>query len=379
MHPTLYRSSRTIIFNLQELMLYVAICATILLGACSKPVVNSRAAVTKPPVVKHGLNSVKNDQRARFREILCEVLAARVASPDYRSCNQVLTTYSGEQAPTGKPVSLPAGQRPFTLALVQGLGWDCTRGFVDPGNELLDDLQIHGFNRIVIEVDGLSSSRHNAKQIRDAVMGFPAKHSKQIVLMGYSKGAPDILEAVVNYPELTTQVAAVVSIAGAVGGSPLAADAPEYLLKPLTLLPGMDCQSSDSGAIDSLRPHYRSHWLAQHTLPDSIQYYSLLAAPSRENISRILRPSYNQLSRVDARNDGQVTLYDQFIPGSTLLGYLNADHWAVAVPISRNHELISQSIVDKNAFPREAVFEAVMRFVEEDLRQCCSKKDRTAS
>jgi hypothetical protein len=27
--------------------------------------------------------------------------------------------------------------------------------------------------------------------------------------------------------------------------------------------------------------------------------------------------------------------YDQLIPGSVLLGYLNADHWAVAIPINR--------------------------------------------
>ena len=38
---------------------------------------------------------------------------------------------------------------------------------------------------------------------------------------------------------------------------------------------------------------------------------------------------------IDGRNDSQVIFYDQLIPGSTLLGYLNADHWAVAVAIAR--------------------------------------------
>ena len=50
-----------------------------------------------------------------------------------------------------------------------------------------------------------------------------------------------------------------------------------------------------------------------------------------------------------------------------LLGYLNADHWAVAIPINRRHPHISAYFVDKNAFPREVLAEALVRFIEEDL------------
>jgi hypothetical protein len=73
------------------------------------------------------------------------------------------------------------------------------------------------------------------------------------------------------------------------------------------------------------------------------------------------------LARIDARNDSQVIFYDQVVPGSTLLGYLNADHWAVAVPINRTHTTIASMFVTQNAYPREALLEAVLRFVEEDL------------
>ena len=59
--------------------------------------------------------------------------------------------------------------------------------------------------------------------------------------------------------------------------------------------------------------------------------------------------------------------YDQIMPGSTLVGYLNADHWAVAVPISRTHPMIRSMFVTQNAYPREALLEALLRFVEEDL------------
>ena len=38
-----------------------------------------------------------------------------------------------------------------------------------------------------------------------------------------------------------------------------------------------------------------------------------------------------------------------------------------AVPVSRSHPVISRSLVDKNDYPREALLEAVLRFIEEDL------------
>jgi hypothetical protein len=89
--------------------------------------------------------------------------------------------------------------------------------------------------------------------------------------------------------------------------------------------------------------------------------------PQPERISSILRTSNNKLSMIDGRNDSQVIFYDQIVPGSSLLGYVNADHWALALPISRSHSTITSLFVTENAYPREALMEAVLRFVEEDL------------
>ena len=108
-------------------------------------------------------------------------------------------------------------------------------------------------------------------------------------------------------------------------------------------------------------------WLADNPLPASIRYYSLVAYPGPEQISSGLKTSYNKLSQIDARNDSQLIFYDQVIPGSTLLGYLNADHWAVAVPIARSNKLLGTTFVNRNAFPREVMLEAITRQVEEDL------------
>ena len=107
--------------------------------------------------------------------------------------------------------------------------------------------------------------------------------------------------------------------------------------------------------------------MAQNPLPSSVPTYSVVTLPQPERISSILGGSAKKLSMIDGRNDSQVIFYDQVIPGSSLLGYVNADHWAIAVPIARAHTTIASMFVTENAYPREALVEAVLRFVEEDL------------
>ena len=89
--------------------------------------------------------------------------------------------------------------------------------------------------------------------------------------------------------------------------------------------------------------------------------------PDPERVSSILKSTYKKLGKVDSRNDSQVIFYDQVIPGSTLMGYLNADHWAIAVPIAETHPFIGRHFVDQNEYPRQILAEAMLRFIEEDL------------
>ena len=55
------------------------------------------------------------------------------------------------------------------------------------------------------------------------------------------------------------------------------------------------------------------------------------------------------------------------VPGSTLLGYLNADHWAVGIDMSESPYPEVRAAADVSDFPRAQVVEAALRFVEEDL------------
>lgn len=131
--------------------------------------------------------------------------------------------------------------------------------------------------------------------------------------------------------------------------------------------PGATCEKGDGGAVESLRPDIRKAWMAQNPLPPGLRYYSLVTLPEPEQVSRVIEKSYRKLGAIDWRNDSQVIYADQIIPGSTLVGFLNADHWAIAVPVSRSHPVISRSLVNRNGYPREALLEAVLRFIEEDL------------
>lgn len=348
---------------------WLALATSLALVACAQKPLIPYSVDTPPLALVPTAQAGVQDKRARFREIYCAVLAARQGEvPDHRSCEEALNRIGGEPAGTGRPVDLGPSRRGLVAAVVAGIGYECFEKWLQAPGTTATHVRRFGYDMTILKVDALSSSAHNARQIRDAIMAMPAPASPpRLVLIGYSKGAPDILEAVVAYPEIRARVAAIVSAAGAIGGSALANDAEQYQADLLRHFPGATCASGDGGGVDSLRPATRRAWLAQHPLPRELRYYSLVTLPQPERISSILTSSYNKLARIDGRNDSQMIFYDQVVPGSTLVGYVNADHWALAVPIARTHAMTGALFVTRNDYPREALLEALLRFIEEDL------------
>ena len=338
--------------------------ACLALGACA-----TTSGVPYSTDIAPDTHAGLQDKRGRFRETFCAVLEAHGHElPDYRSCDQALTRVGDEPAGTGKPVELGPSKRHLVAALVPGIGYECFEKWLQSPGTAAQHVRRYGYDLTTLKVDALSGIETNARQIRDAIMAMPSDtQAPRLVLIGYSKGAPDILEAVVTYPEIRSRVAAVVSAAGSVHGSALADDAEQYQADMLRHFPGATCESGDGGGVESLRPATRKEWLAQHPLPDDVRYYSIATFPQPDRISSILKSSYKKLAKIDARNDSQVIFYDQIVPGSTLVAYLNADHWAVAVPIARSHSTIGSMFVTQNAYPRETLLEALLRFLEEDL------------
>jgi hypothetical protein len=344
-------------------------CTGAMLCACGSSPLIAYSTDTPPLVMTNAREAGITDGRARFREIFCAVLDAHGRElPDYRACDEALTRVGTEPVPGSRPVRLEPSSRGLTAVLVGGIGHECVDAWLEPAGTVERHLAQNGYGLRSLRVDGLSSTANNARQIRDALLAMPkAADAARLVLIGYSKGAPDILEAIVTYPEIRDRVAAVVSASGSVAGSPLANDAEQYQAAMFRHFPGATCTQGDGGGVESLRTSVRRSWLAANPLPTDLPFYSLVTFPDPERISAVLKSGYRKLSRIDGRNDGQMIFYDQIIPGSTLMGYVNADHWAIALPIARSHERIGSWFATENAYPREALAEAIMRFVEEDL------------
>lgn len=344
------------------------VCVT--LGGCDQSLIPF--SLDTPPVILTPIRYVNNvtDGRTRFREIYCAIRADHGRGlPEDLPCEDALVRLSGEPPSTGRPVNLTGATPSLRVVVVPGIFDECIRQYVRTFSDGLAHLEQHGWRTGSIPVSGRSGTAHNASQIRDYVLSLSLAADERVLLVAYSKGAADTLEALGRYPEILPRIAAVVSVAGAIGGSPLAdsyANLYEHLLRDLDVA---DCPPGDGQGVASITRAARQTHLASYPPPSSVKYFSVAGIPGPQRISRALRPFYEQLAHVDPRSDGQVIFFDAIIPAGTLLGFLRADHWALAVPFSRNASTLpfSATLVDHNAFPREVLLEAIVRFVEEEL------------
>jgi pimeloyl-ACP methyl ester carboxylesterase len=350
------------------LCIFAMLLSAILIAGCFCRPLTPFSLDIPPLVLSPVTSSDEFDGRARFREIYCAIRKDHGAAlPNDRPCEEVVLGLTGEPGKTGVPVWLGRARTPLRVLVVPGLFCECISKITTPYSYALQHLERLGFRVGTIPVSGRSSCAHNAVQIRDAVMGLDAQGLEKVVLVGYSKGVPDILEALVNHPEMRDRVSAVVSIAGAVGGSPIADSLEGPFLKLMNGILSLECPPGDGGGIESLKQPTRKQWLSQHRLPKSIRYFSIVSFAERRRISALLRGGYEKLAFVDPRNDGQLLFWDQVIPGSTLLGYVRADHWAISMPFSQDLPVLSRTLINHNDFPREILLEAIIRYVEESL------------
>jgi pimeloyl-ACP methyl ester carboxylesterase len=346
---------------------FLSLTSLFLAGCSCKPL--QHYSLDTPPLTLTPISLTNSeDGRGRFREIYCDVQRDHGATlPHDRLCEEVIVRLQNEPEATGKPVWLGQARLKLRILVVSGIYSECINHITNAYSYALKNLERYGYRTGDLRVSGRSSSTYNATQIRDALMTIDLLPDEKVVLVGYSKGAPDILEAVAAYPDILPKLAAVVSVAGAIGGSPLAGMISQPYEQLLTRLSVSQCLPGVGDPLESLKPSTRRVWLSRNTLPKSVKYFSLSTFAGKDDISEFLRPTYDRLALIDPRNDSQLIYYDQIIPGATLLGYVKADHWAVAMPFSEDIPLLSSVLLDKNKFPREVLLEAVIRFVEEKL------------
>jgi hypothetical protein len=242
-------------------------------------------------------------------------------------CESTLQRFAGEGPGTSPPAADPSMYR---LVFIPGFLASCFAG-IESFGDVVDEARRLGFDAHVLRVGGRNSIAANAQLVAQQLDALP-NDGRRVVAIGHSKGAADALEAIVERPDLAPRIAAVIGVAGAFNGSPLA-----ERLRPLYQLaiasnPLLGCAAAQGDALNDLRPETRRAWWSRHRARLRVPVYSIVAVPNPDRVSPLLAVLHAQLGSASPWNDGQLIAVDQIAPGGALLGFVNADHLTAGVP-----------------------------------------------
>ena len=190
-------------------------------------------------------------------------------------------------------------------------------------------------------------------QLRQGVDAIP--RSGTVLAMGYSKGAPDLLHAMRMFPEEMSQLTAVITWAGAVGGSYLADgiyDKVRHLplerlvpdsnlarslqrLVPVADLRGMSRRLDEydwKAAIHDLTTTASTRWLADNAAAIDeldVPFFGVAGRTTLHEVPSFEIESMIELNRHDVVNDMQLVHAQAQVPAPmvTELGVVHAHHW----------------------------------------------------
>jgi hypothetical protein len=293
-----------------------------------------------------------------FGDVFCSVLKQN--NPDggnWGSCDRYL------ESPGKSNAKLVVPSSKYRVLIVPGIFSSCvgdSPAFLE-GHAALKKL---GIDVDVLQIPN-DSSESNAKVIAQYLRDH-ADDSHKYILIGYSKGTPDIQVALAQEPGVASQVAAFISVAGASGGSPVADLIPQQAEKYMGAVALKNCKGDLATGFRSLKSETRKAFLASYPHP-FVPTYSLVARSDASNTSKALLETWKILNSFGSAQDGQLLREDAIIPESKFLGVALADHFAVALPFDKSKDSSIRSGMDKTVYPRGALLEALIRFVSDDL------------
>jgi hypothetical protein len=365
----------------------IALLVALACAACAPVAVQPERTGTTPTVTLPVSMAGIADSRQAFAALFDDELRASAATGAARDDAWLhgVSPRSGDHA--GQTAALKSAFREraasTSVLIVPGMFGDCVdtqsvpfgdgltrtreRSAVDAYAQYAD-LGLLGIRLILLP--GRASSASNGALVAKAIHEESARPGVQrIVLLGYSKGTADALHALAQLQAqggIPAAAKALVSVSGTVMGTPIAEHFERLYETASPLVQPLDCSPSDGHDLASLTRRERVAWLAANPPPERLHYYSITAHAARDEIAPLLRPFFDQLSAVDARNDGQMLASDAILPRSVLLAEARADHWDVALPRDRHPNPFMRSLSTGRAYPREALFRATVQWVVGD-------------
>ena len=187
----------------------------------------------------------------------------------------------------------------------------------------------------------------NVEMLRRRILAIRKADKRPIVLAGHSKGGAEVLLFALRYPEflLDGTIESVLSIQGALGGSPIA-DAFRGVIDLVPL----------GGGIPS-RLRSRPHAMFRLALVDmhdrlskdevdrvSRKIYYVRSAQVPEKIPLLFRSTQIWMAKLHRRNDGVILTRDMKLDGiGTDLGVLDSDHTGLTIWFPGNGTEASRS------------------------------------
>jgi hypothetical protein len=335
-----------------------------LLGVCGcgrpRPVTYRLPQLVSLPIAAKAVK----DSRKPFADLFCGVLPHTPKGP-WEGCERYLHV-----SDTPTPVSAGADDRfldDYRVLLVGGIFARCLD--VEVFQDAKDHLRAaHHADVEHFPVLGNASSEQNAALIKDRIVRDTT--ARPYIVVGHSKGAVDLMEALVRHPELRQRVKALVTVASPVAGSRLVDRVPELLKRLSERFPRIrECELGDGRGYQSLARSTRQQFFATHVADvNALRSYSVSAVASRSDTSRVLRALWDYHEPFSLDQDTHVIADDAVMPGATFLAQANGDHWAVASPVELSANEWLRTRADRNRYPRAALLEAALRFVVQDLR-----------
>jgi hypothetical protein len=331
-----------------------SVIGTLLVFGCAlKPL--SPIQETMPPVILSTLGDAGvKDLRHLYRAAVCGQLP-----PDSPPCEELILRFPNEAA-AGSPSTQTDIKDHYQIAFVPGFFSDCLNGIFYPFTDVIADLTESGFVVHNLPTFGRGSSTENAERLAKQLSEL-SPDPKPFIMVVYSKGLPDVLELLLRYPQTSQHIAAVISIAGAANGSLVADELYEIYRNWLATFPMPGCERGTGEEVRDLRRDVRLEWWSRNRSAITVPIFSIVAVPGADRVSPILKPTHEKLAAIDPRNDGEILWYDAVVTRGYLLGYVNADHLAIAVPASQ--QLPALSFLFKDDIPRAALVRAAIEVV----------------